>query len=99
LSTQFAYQSLEIIKLDKGYKSDKGEFSHRTAYPMRNTFKEFLNKSENFTHNGRYMYYIHNEPISTKSLMDDLVKPTFIAKALRMRLVGLTIWESFIRKA
>lgn len=53
----------------------------------------------NYTDTDRYMYYIHNEIIVNKKVLLDTVKPMFMSQILRNRLIGLTIWKDFIRKA
>jgi hypothetical protein len=45
------------------------------------------------------MYYIHNEILVNKKIITDTVKPVFMSSILRNRLIGLTIWKDFIRKA
>ncbi len=45
------------------------------------------------------MYYIHNEILVNKKIITDTVKPIFMSSILRNRLIGLTIWKDFIRKA
>ena len=69
-----------------------------TAYNRRNNFKQFQNLTENHTYDGIFMYYIRNEMIVNLNLHNDLVKPTFITKMLRNRLLALTIWKDFVRK-
>jgi hypothetical protein len=41
---------------------------------------------------SRYIPYIENQYIPTKTLGDDFEKPDFIARILRLRKSGLTIW-------
>ena len=40
-------------------------------------------------------YYIKNELIVSKPLIDDIVRPQFITKVVRPRFTGITVWPSF----
>ena len=51
--------------------------------------------TETLDPNGKYSYYVKNELIVSRSLSGDLVRPLFIAKALRARHTGLTVWPHF----
>ena len=48
-------------------------------YGRRNNFKDFHNKTVNYTHNGQYSYYIKNEMIINKDLVNDFMKPHFLS--------------------
>jgi hypothetical protein len=47
---------------------------------------------------SRYIPYIENQYIPTKTLGDDFEKPDFIARILRLRKSGLTIWPMTPRR-
>ena len=57
-----------------------------------------MNRTENETENGRFMYYFKNEMLVNRNLVRDVDKPTYLQKVLRNRLTGLTIWAPFNRK-
>ena len=40
-------------------------------------------------------YYIKNELLVSKTLIDDIVRPQFITKVVRPRFTGITVWPSF----
>ncbi len=40
-------------------------------------------------------FYIKNELLVSKTLIDDIVKPTFLSKVVRPRFTGITVWPSF----
>lgn len=67
-------------------------------FSRRNNFHDFLNKTMNSTEEGRYMYFIKNELIVSKTMQNDIIKPSFLAKVLRNRLTSITIWPNFLRK-
>jgi hypothetical protein len=67
-------------------------------FSRRNNFHDFLNKSQNLTEDGRYMYFIKNEMIVSKTMQNDIIKPSFLSKILRNRLTSITIWQNFLRK-
>ncbi len=85
-----------IVRLEKYPGGDK--FMQGGLMAKRNNFEDFLNKTENATQGGKYNFYIKNELIVSRSLQNDIVKPSFITKILRNRLTGLTIWPNFVRK-
>eukprot|EP00350_Pseudokeronopsis_sp_OXSARD2_P004529 CAMPEP_0170548412 /NCGR_PEP_ID=MMETSP0211-20121228/6740_1 /TAXON_ID=311385 /ORGANISM="Pseudokeronopsis sp., Strain OXSARD2" /LENGTH=167 /DNA_ID=CAMNT_0010853963 /DNA_START=494 /DNA_END=997 /DNA_ORIENTATION=+ len=58
-----------------------------------------MNRTEEKIPNNRYMYYIEKEMVVNPSMFTDLERPSFIAKSVPNRLIGLTIWKNFTRKA
>lgn len=38
-------------------------------FARRNTFADFMNRTENDTDNGRYMYYFKNEMLVNRNLV------------------------------
>ncbi len=59
-----------------------------------NTFFDFVNmtKSSKETDDN---FYIKNELLVSKTLTDDIVRPHFISKIVRLRFTGITVWPSF----
>ena len=94
LSNEFGQQSVLINKVTMMDKN-----SNALNHPAkRNTFSDFLNKTQNSTWGGVFSYYIKNEMIISKQMQGDIIKPEFITKVLRNRHTGLTIWMNFPRK-
>ncbi len=97
LKRSFGGQSVTINQLDKGSISPNKQHDEKTLTSKRNSFAEFLNKTESSMY-GQYMYYLRNEMIVSSALMKDYIKPVFLSKILRTRQIGLTIWAYFYRK-
>lgn len=45
-----------------------------------------------------FQFYIKNEMIISKNMHADIIKPDFLAKILRNRHTGFTLWVDFTRK-
>lgn len=91
LADKYGGQSLLIGRLERQNET----FRSVSMHGRRNSFKDFYNKTENATEDGKYKYYIKNEMIINKELTADFQKPLFISTILRNRLTGLTIWGDF----
>jgi hypothetical protein len=72
LKEKFGGQSLQIVRLDRESVEDKGRpFYFSDVMTRRNNFADFWNKTVNQTERGRYSYYIKNEIIVNRDLMND----------------------------
>lgn len=57
-----------------------------------------MNKTMHEGSTGKTLFYLKNEMLITKSLLNDFAKPHYISKLLRNRLTGITIWRDFARE-
>jgi len=82
--------------MDKSQRHN-GDLSY-SLFSRRNTFHDFLNKSQNFTEDGKYFFFIKHELIVNKNLQNDYIKPSFLTKILKNRIIALTMWQDYLRK-
>jgi len=95
LRQQWGNNTVNIIKLQR---NEKGAFlKHNQVSERRDTFAQFLNRTENLTYNGVFMYYVQNAMITSHKMMGDYVRPSF-SKFMRIRNQGFTMWKPFQRK-
>ena len=99
LKNEFGLQSIQIHRLDREKPDPSIPFTLDSLVSRRNNFADFLNKTETQTEGNRYTYFIKNEMVVNKNLVNDYYKPPFFSKLLRNRASAITIWSDFRRKA
>jgi hypothetical protein len=95
LGDYYGERSLMIVHLDRSNPISKGRYDVANVVIGRhNTFFDFVNMTKH-SKDTKDNYYIKNEMLVNKALIDDLVRPAFISKVVRPRFTGITVWPTF----
>lgn len=71
------------------FNIDRRTGNQYVATGRRNTMKDFVNMTKHAEKDENF--FVKNELLVNRNLLDDIVRPSFIQKVLRSRFTGLTI--------